>query len=296
MGAHVVPAGTRVQRRQGDQFGPGLVGRGQPQVGPQPLRQLGGDLPVPPDQRRRGDLTRHRRGPALDVDVRAGPLAERGRRQHHIGATHRGGVEDVDGDDRPGTLECLSRQAAVGKVRQRIGAQQDEHLYPSRRGGAQDAGGVGAPLGGHRSPRRAITVTGELQRAASRQQAGCQAHIDRPSRATAPQQRQEAGPGERPRQAGRGPRCRCRRLGDRGPTHQHGQRAVRQQGGRSAQVVSGDPGDGRTGGWRQQRLGHQVCVARAHPQRVLRQRREAAGQGSHLHERHAVVGYGPPQT
>ena len=72
-------------------------------------------------------------------------------------ASDRGVREGVDGDDRAGAGDAAGGQLAVGEVRQRVGAEQDERVDLAVGGGGQDAGGVEAGLGGHGAARSGRT-------------------------------------------------------------------------------------------------------------------------------------------
>ena len=84
--------------------------------------------------------------PPLEVGRRAVLLAERGRREHHVGQLRGLGEERVDGDDPAGAGQRPAGEVGVGAVGDRVGAEQDEQsIRPS-------AAAVRMPMASSRRP------------------------------------------------------------------------------------------------------------------------------------------------
>ena len=89
----------------------------------QPSSQVDGDHPVRPGRPRRSDfLTDHADAP-LQVGERAVQFGGRRSGKQDVGPVGGGGGEQVDGDDRAGTVEGPAGQVMVGNVAQDVGAQ-----------------------------------------------------------------------------------------------------------------------------------------------------------------------------
>ena len=131
-----------MDQRHFGQFCPQLVRGAGPGVGAQPIGQVDGDHPVRPGRSRRSDfLTDHGDAP-LQVGERAVQFGGRRSGKQNVGPVGGGGGEQVDGDDRAGTVEGPAGQVMVGNVAQDVGAQQDKDVDSAFGGCPEDAQGV----------------------------------------------------------------------------------------------------------------------------------------------------------
>ena len=154
-------------------------------------RQLAGDGPVGPRHAGGGDLASQSSDAAFDVGGGAIALGIAGGGQHHVGLAHRRCLEAVDGDHEAGAGQAPAGQIVIGKVGQRVGAQQHEGGYLAVGGGGQDGAGGHPPLLGDHTPLLLEPGPAGIELDAAGEHARGEAHVEGTHDVGPPEGRQE---------------------------------------------------------------------------------------------------------